>query len=187
MVTMLQRQFSSLANYNYRIYWSAQVVSVTGTWMQRIAQAWLVLQLTNSPFALGTIATVQFLPVLLFSLFGGVFADRLPKAKVLRITQGVMAAQAVLFAVLTSTGLINLGEVYVLSAILGVASALDTPTRQAFIVEMVGPEDLPNAIALNSIQFNVARIAGPALGSIAITVIGALAGVVALATGAITL
>ncbi len=159
-------------NYNYRLFWTAQVVSVTGTWMQRIAQAWLVLQLTDSPLALGTIATVQFLPILVFSLFGGVFADRLPKLRVITTTQTVMAVQALVFAVLTSAGVINLAEVYVLSGVLGVASALDMPTRQAFLVEMVGPEDLPNAVALNSVQFNVARISGPALGGLAIAVIG---------------
>ena len=164
--------FRAFRNYNYRLFWTAQVISVTGTWMQRIAQAWLVLQLTDSPLALGTIATVQFLPILLFSLFGGVFADRLPKLRVLSVTQSVMAVQALLFAVLVSSDLINLPEVYVLAAILGVASALDQPTRQAFLVEMVGPDDLTNAVALNSVQFNVARISGPALGGLAIAVIG---------------
>ncbi len=168
----IRQAFRAFRNHNYRLFWSAQVVSVTGTWMQRIAQAWLVLKMTDSPLALGTISTVQFLPILLFSLFGGVFADRLPKLKVLSVTQGVMAAQALLFAVLTSTGLINLFEVYVLASVLGVASALDQPTRQAFLMEMVGRDDLPNAVALNSIQFNVARIAGPALGGVAIAVIG---------------
>jgi MFS family permease len=164
--------FRAFRNHNYRLFWIAQVVSVTGTWMQRIAQAWLVLQLTDSPLALGTIATVQFLPILVFSLFGGVFADRLPKLKVLSVTQSVMAGQALLFAVLTSAGFINLPEVYVLAAILGIASALDQPTRQAFLVEMVGSDDLPNAVALNSVQFNVARIGGPALGGLAIAAIG---------------
>lgn len=164
--------FRAFQNYNYRLYWSGQVISVTGTWMQRIAQAWLVLQITNSPLALGTIATVQFAPILMFSLFGGVLADRLPKLKVLTVTQAVMAAQALLFAVLTSSGHINLLEIYLLSSVLGIASALDQPTRQAFLMEMVGKEDLPNAVALNSIQFNIARIAGPALGGFAIAIIG---------------
>lgn len=164
--------FRAFQNYNYRLYWSGQVISVTGTWMQRIAQAWLVLQITNSPLALGTIATVQFAPILMFSLFGGVLADRLPKLKVLTVTQAVMAAQALLFAVLTSSGHINLFEIYALSSVLGIASALDQPTRQAFLMEMVGKDDLPNAVALNSIQFNIARIAGPALGGFAIAAIG---------------
>ncbi len=157
---------------NYRLYWTGQVVSVTGTWMQNIAQAWLVLQLSDSPLALGTIASVQFTPMLLFSLFGGVLADRLPKVKVLWVTQLVMATQALVFAILTSTGVINLPLVYVLAGILGLASAVDQPTRQAMLMELVGPENLPNAIALNSIQFNVARIVGPAIGGVAIATLG---------------
>lgn len=162
----------ALKNYNYRLFWGGQVISVTGTWVQRIAQSWLVLQLTNSPLALGTISTVQFAPILFFSLFGGVFADRLPKLRVLVVTQSVMATQALVFALLSVSGRINLPEIYVLAGILGIASALDQPTRQAFLSEMVGTDDLPNAIALNSIQFNVARIIGPALGGLAIAVVG---------------
>lgn len=162
----------ALKNYNYRLFWGGQVISVTGTWVQRIAQSWLVLQLTNSPLALGTISTVQFAPILFFSLFGGVFADRLPKLRVLVVTQSVMATQALVFALLSVSGRITLPEIYVLAGILGIASALDQPTRQAFLSEMVGREDLPNAIALNSIQFNVARIIGPALGGLAIAAVG---------------
>lgn len=164
--------FRAFRNYNYRLYWGGQVVSVTGTWMQRIAQAWLVLQMTDSPLALGTIATVQFSPILMFSLFGGVLADRLPKLKVLLVTQSIMGVQAFAFATLVASGRINLAEVYILSGILGITSALDQPTRQAFLMEMVGAEDLPNAVALNSIQFNVARIAGPALGGLGISLLG---------------
>ena len=163
--------FRAFRNYNYRLYWSGQVVSVTGTWMQRVAQDWLVLRLTNSPLALGTISAVQFTPILLFSLFGGVFADRVPKVKMLTITQSTMAVQSLIFAVLVSTHLISLWEIYVLAAVLGTASAMDVPTRQAFVMEMVGPEDISNAVALNSIQFNVARIIGPALGGFAIAAI----------------
>lgn len=162
----------AFASYNYRLYWTGQVISVTGTWMQNIAQAWLVLQLSNSPLALGTIASVQFAPTLLFSLFGGVFADRLPKIKVLWVTQTVMAAQALTFAILTTTGIISLPLVYLLAGTLGLASAVDQPTRQALLMDLVGPENLPNAVALNSIQFNVARISGPALGGFAISAFG---------------
>src|SRR4051812_15088862 len=111
----LRTAFRAFRNYNYRLYWTGQVVSVTGTWVQRIAQAWLVLEMTDSPAALGTIATVQFTPILMFSLFGGVFADRLPKLRVLYITQGVSALQALVFAVLVSSGAITLAEVYVLA------------------------------------------------------------------------
>lgn len=161
--------FQAFRNYNYRLYWSGQVVSVTGTWMQRIAQDWLVLRLTNSPLALGTISAVQFTPILLFSLFGGVFADRVSKVRLLTITQSIMAIQSLVFAVLVTTHLIQLWQIYVLTAVLGTASAMDVPTRQAFVMEMVGPDDVPNAVALNSIQFNVARILGPALGGFAIS------------------
>ena len=158
--------FRAFRNYNYRLYWSGQVVSVTGTWMQRVAQDWLVLRLTNSPLALGTISAVQFTPILMFSLFGGVFADRVPKVRMLKITQSVMAAQSLVFALLVTTGYIALWEIYVLTAILGTASAMDVPTRQAFVMEMVGPDDVSNAVALNSIQFNVARDHWPGTGRI---------------------
>src|SRR5207248_4939744 len=168
----LARTFRALRNPNYRLYWLGQLVSLTGTWMQRIAQSWLVLQLTHSPLALGTVTTVQFTPILLFSLFGGVLADRAPKRRLLVCTQTVMALQALAFAVLIASGQIRLFEVYILAAVLGVANALDNPTRQAFVVELVGKEDLPNAVALNSTLFNTSRIAGPAVGGVLIATIG---------------
>lgn len=140
--------------------------------MQRVAQAWLVLQLTDSPLALGTIATVQFSPVLVFSLFGGVLADWMPKRRLLITTQAVMAVQALAFAILVSFDLITLPLIYILAAVLGVAAALDNPTRQAFVVEMVGPDDLANAVALNSTQFNTARIVGPAVGGLIVGTLG---------------
>jgi MFS family permease len=171
----LRQTFRALRNYNYRLFWTGQIVSQMGTWMQRVAQAWLVLSITNSPLALGTIATVQFSPVLLFGLFGGVIADRFPKRKLLMISQSVMLVQAFLFAVLTSTGYIELPYIYILALVLGIASALDTPARQSFIVEMVGPEDLPNAVALNSTQFNLSRIVGPGLGGLIIAFFGVAA------------
>jgi MFS family permease len=168
----LARTFRALRNPNYRLYWLGQLVSLTGTWMQRIAQSWLVLQLTHSPLALGTITTVQFTPILLFSLFGGVLADRAPKRRLLVCTQSVMALQALAFAALIASGQIRLFEVYLLAAVLGVANALDNPTRQAFVVELVGKDDLPNAVALNSTLFNTSRIAGPAVGGLLIATIG---------------
>jgi MFS family permease len=171
----LSATFRALHNRNYRLYWSGQIVSQMGTWMQRIAQAWLVLQLTNSPLALGTIATVQFSPVLVFSLFGGVLADRFPKQKLLIVSQSVMTVQALAFAILTTLGLISLPAIYVLAAVLGIASALDTPVRQAFVVEMVGQDDLPNAVALNSTQFNTSRIVGPAIGGLIVGTLGVAA------------
>ena len=168
----LTSTFRALRNHNYRLYWCGQLASLTGTWMQRVAQAWLVLRLTDSPLALGTVSTIQFTPILAFSLFGGVLADRVPKRRLLVISQSVMLLQALAFAILVSTGLIHLAHIYVLAAVLGITNAADGPARQAFVSEMVAPDDLPNAVALNSTQFNVARILGPSLGGITIAVIG---------------
>lgn len=168
----LAQTFKAFRNPNYRLFWSGQLVSQVGTWMESTGLAWLVLILTRSPFALSTVVTVQFTPILLFSLFGGVIADRMPKHRLLVITQAVLMTQAAILAVLTSTGLVRLGYIYVLAAIKGTANAVDNPTRQAFVVEMVGPEDLPNAIALNSTQLQLSRLVGPALGGVAIASAG---------------
>ncbi|MHB8575973.1 MAG: MFS transporter [Dehalococcoidia bacterium] len=168
----LGRTFKAFGNRNYQLYWFGQFFSQVGTWMQSTALAWLVLSLTKSPFALGTVITVQFMPILLFALFGGVVADRVPKRKLLLTTQCVLLVQALVLATLTATGLIQLVLVYVLAAVQGTANAMDNPARQAFVVEMVGPEDLPNAIALNSTQLQLSRLLGPALGGIAIATIG---------------
>jgi MFS family permease len=166
------RTFQALRNPNYRLFWLGQLVSQSGTWMQRVAQAWLVLTLTDSPLALGTVTTLQFLPILLLSLFGGVLADRVPKRRLLLVTQSVAAAQSLVLAALTATGQIQLWQIYCLAAVLGLANALDNPTRQAFVVELVGREDLPNAVALNSTLFNTSRLVGPALGGLAVATIG---------------
>lgn len=168
----LTRGFSSLSSYNYRLYWSGQLISQVGTWMQNLAQAWLVLKLTNSPLALGTITTLQFLPITLFSLYGGVLADRFPKRSLLLTTQSVATIQAIVLALLTSLGLIRLWELYLLALILGLANALDNPTRQAFPVELVGREQVGNAVALNSTLYNTSRIVGPSLAGLAIATIG---------------
>ncbi len=166
------RTFHSLKNRNYRLYWIGQVVSLSGTWMQRIAQAWLVLQLTHSPLALGTVTAMQFTPILIFSLFGGVVADRVSKWRFLLFTQSVMALQALTLAILVASGQIHISHLYILAAILGIASALDGPSRQAFVVELVGKDDLPNAVALNSTIFNTSRIIGPAAGGVLIATVG---------------
>jgi len=168
----VRRVFSSLAIYNYRVFWLGQLVSLSGTWMQTTAQAWLVLKLTNSPAALGTVTMLQFLPVTLLTLFGGVLADRWPKRKVVFCTQSVAMLQASLLAVLVLTNAVQLWQVYALALVLGVVNAFDNPTRQAFVVEMVGKECLQNAVALNSSLFNSARIIGPAVGGVAIGTIG---------------
>ncbi len=159
------RTFSSLRNYNYRLYWLGQLLSVIGTWIQRIAQAWLVLQLTNSSFSLGLVTALQSLPITFFALFGGVLADRFPKRPVIITTQAIMAGQALVLALLITTHQIQVWHIYVLAMVLGLATSIDNPTRQAFVSELVGPANLPNAVALNSSLFNTARILGPAIGA----------------------
>jgi MFS family permease len=170
--SVVSRTFGSLAIYNYRLFWFGQLISLSGTWMQTTAQAWLVLELTNSPVALGTVTFLQFLPITLLTLFGGVLADRLPKREVLLITQSVSAVQAYLLAVLVLTHRIELWQIYVLAVLLGIVNAFDNPTRQAFVSELVGKNRLQNAVALNSSLFNAARIVGPALAGIVITAVG---------------
>ena len=167
------RGFQSLRIRNYRLFWTGQVISVTGTWMQTTAQAWLVLKLTHdSPLALGLVITLQFLPVMLLALFGGVLADRLPKRSALVVTQAALMIQAGVFGGLVATGLIQLWHVYVLAVCQGLVTAVDNPLRQAFIFEMVGRDDLVNAVGLNSMSFQGARIFGPAVAGAVINFIG---------------
>lgn len=160
--------FRALHVRNYRLFWVSQLISVTGSWMQTTAQAWLVVKLTESPLALGIVTTLQFLPVMLLTLFGGVIADRLPKRQTLIVTQTLLLIQATIFGVLVGSGAIQLWHVYVLAVIQGIISAIDTPVRQAFVVEMVGRDDLLNAVALNSMSFNLGRIMGPVVAGIVI-------------------
>jgi MFS family permease len=159
-----KRTFVSFQNYNYRLYWSGQLLSRMGSWITNIAQAWLVLQLTNSSFALGLVTALQALPITFLALFGGVLADRFPKRRVLIVTQSVMAIESLVIGVLITTHHIHVWQIYILASVVGLATAFDNPTRQAFVSEMVGPENLPNAVALNSSLFNAARIVGPAVG-----------------------
>jgi MFS family permease len=148
------RGFLSLRVRNFRLFWIGQVISLTGTWMQTTAQAWLVLKLTHdSPLALGLVITLQFLPVMALALFGGVLADRLPKRSALVVTQSLLMIQAAVFGALVATGLIQLWQVYVLAVCQGLVTAVDNPIRQAFIYEMVGRDDLVNAVGLNSMSF----------------------------------
>ena len=170
--TSVSYTFRALRVRNYRLFWTGQLISLTGTWAQEVAQAWLVLKLTNSPLILGTVVTVRFLPTLLFSLFGGVFADRFPKRRVLFATQTTLMLQALVVGVLVWTGAIQLVYIYIVAALRGLVDSFDQPTRQAFIVELVGPDELPNAVALNSTQFNAARIVGPAIGGILVATVG---------------
>lgn len=159
----LGRTFSSFKVYNFRLYWCGQLVSQSGTWMQSVGQAWLVLQITHSALALATVAALQALPILCGTLFAGVVVDRLPKRRVLVATQILFLAQSSTLATLTVTGRIQLWEIYVLAVIMGCIGAFDNPARQAMAMELVGREHLVNAVGLNSAQFNGARLVGPAI------------------------
>jgi MFS family permease len=165
--------FRALSIRNYRLFAYGSVVSNTGTWMQRVAQDWLVLQLTdNSGVALGITTGLQFLPILLLSPYAGLVADRFPKRRVLQATQLGMAAAAGVLGLLAVTGTAQTWHVYVLAFLFGIGTAFDGPTRQAFVVEMVGRDDLPNAVGLNSASFNAARIVGPAVAGGLIAALG---------------
>jgi MFS family permease len=168
----LKKNFKSLRHYNYRLYWISQLISVTGTWMQNIALAWLVVTLTGSAVALGTATALQFLPILLLSLFAGVFIDRLPKRKIIIATQSLSAVQAFALWILAALKVVTLWEIYALSLFIGFVNALDQPGRQAFVAEMVPDEDVGNAIALNSLLFNAARTVGPAIAGVTIALVG---------------
>ncbi|MGC4110661.1 MAG: MFS transporter [Nocardioides sp.] len=166
--------FRALHNPNYRRYAIGSLVSNTGTWMQRVAQDWLVLRLTHgSGTALGITTGLQFLPVLLLSPYAGVIADRFSKRRLLQLTQLTMAAASLVLGVLAVTGVARVWEVYLIAFLFGIGSAFDAPARQSFVSEMVGPDDLTNAVGLNSATFNTARIIGPAIAGL---MIGALGG-----------
>src|SRR2546426_10031780 len=139
----LLRAFLALRHRNFRLFWFGQLISLIGTWMQSIGQAWLVLELTHSAWLLGIVGALQFLPIMLLSLFGGVLADRLPKRKVLLFTQSFAMLQASVLWILVATGTVQLWEVLVLASLLGLTNSIDMPTRQAFVAEMVGRGDLP--------------------------------------------
>jgi MFS family permease len=165
--------FRALANRNYRRYASGALVSNTGTWMQRVGQDWLVLQLSGgSGAALGITTGLQFLPMLLLSPYAGFIADRYPKQRVLLATQLSMAIPAAVLGVLAVTGVAQTWHVYVLALLFGVGTAFDAPARQSFVVEMVGPDDLANAVGLNSASFNLGRVLGPALAGGLIALLG---------------
>lgn len=157
---------AALNHPNYRLFWSGQAVSVIGTWIQRACQAWLVLQITDSPFLLGVVGAMQFLPVLFLSLMAGVIADRVSKRQLVLWTQLLLGVQAFILAYLVFTNQVQYWHILVLALFQGVCTAFDQPTRQSLIVEMVGKDDLMNAIALNSALFNGARIIGPAIGGL---------------------
>jgi MFS family permease len=168
-----RRTWASLRKHrNYRIFFSGQVVSVTGTWMQNIAAAWLVLQLTHSPVAVGVLMLCQFLPATVFGLFGGVLVDRLDVRRTVIATQAASMAFAAALAGLTLGGAVAVWHVYLLAGLRGVSLVLDHPARQALTFQLVGRRELPNAVALNSSLFNGARVVGPALGGAVIAASG---------------
>ncbi|MFI1359261.1 MFS transporter [Streptomyces sp. NPDC020898] len=164
--------FSSLKIRNYRLFFVGQAVSNTGTWMQRIAQDWLVLSLTGSSTAVGITTALQFLPMLLFGLYGGVLVDRLPKRPTLLVTQTLMALTGLALAVLTLSGDVEVWHVYLAAFAVGLATVVDNPARQSFVPDMVGPELLQNAVSLNSANFQSARLVGPAVAGLMITGVG---------------
>lgn len=168
----LPRTFAALRHRNFRLFWFGQLISLIGTWMQSIGQSWLVLDMTKSPFMLGLVSTMGTLPVLLFTLPAGAVVDRVNKRKLIIVTQAVMLALAFILAILTATRLTRVWHIITLASILGIANAFDMPARQSFVIEMVGKEDLLNAIALNSSAFNSARIIGPAIAGLLIGTIG---------------
>ncbi len=164
--------FAALAVPNFRRYIAGQSISLTGTWMQMAAQSWLVLTLTHSATALGVIIALQTLPVLLLCPYGGVIADRVDKRRLMVMLQSAMGVQALVLGLLTVTGSVRLWEIGALAALLGLNNAFENPARQSFMLEMVGPDNLRNAITLNSVMVNVARIIGPAVAGILIATTG---------------
>jgi MFS family permease len=170
--TAVNTTFRALRNRNYRLFYTGQAISLSGSWMQTIALAILVIQLTDSKIALGTVTMLQFLPITLFVLPAGVLADRVPKRNFMLATRALAMFQATMMTILVFSGHIQLWHVYSLAFVLGLSNALEQPTRQAFVVEMVGKDDLMNAIALNSGLFNGARLIGPAIGGVIIALFG---------------
>jgi len=176
--TTLAARFSALGHRNFRLFWTGQLISLVGTWMQSVAQGWLMHRITHSAFWLGLLGFTQFFPVMLFSLWAGVIADRVNRRRLLLWTQSLFLLQAAALALLATTGVLSPAHperawmLLALAGFYGLVSALDMPTRQSFIVELVGKEHLPNAIALNSSAFNTARIVGPAVAGVLLAVVG---------------
>jgi MFS family permease len=173
----LSPTFRALRIHNYRLYALGGVVSNTGTWMQRVAQDWLVLQLhhgsaAEASTALGLTTGLQFLPILLFSPYAGLVADRMSKRRLLQLTQAAMGVASVVLAVLALTDVVTTWMVFAIAFAFGIGSAFDAPARQAFVSEMVGPDDLSNAVGLNSASFNLARVMGPAASGLLIAALG---------------
>ncbi len=168
----LRRSFNSLEVPNYRRYFAGQLISLSGTWMQTVAAVWLILTLTDSGVAVGLTTALQFLPMLLFGAWGGLLADRMSKRRLLIVTQSLMMVPAIGLLVVTATGVVTPWMVYLGVFAFGLLNAVDNPTRQSFVIEMVGPERVVNAVSLNSVIVQAARIGGPALAGILIATVG---------------
>ncbi|MFJ9429445.1 MFS transporter [Streptomyces sp. NPDC101490] len=164
--------FSSLGIRNYRLFFTGAIVSNTGTWMARITQDWLVLSITGSAAAVGITTALQFLPMLLFGLYGGVIADRYPKRNLLLVSQAALGLCGIALAVLTLSGNVQVWHVYLIAFLLGMVTVVDNPARQSFVSEMVGPAQLRNAVSLNSANFQSARLIGPAVAGVLIAGVG---------------
>jgi MFS family permease len=168
----LRTTFRALRHRNFRLFWTGQLISLIGTWMQSASQGWLVHRLTHEPMWLGLVGTATFLPVFLFSFLGGVVADRAPKRTLIIATQSVALCLALVLSVLTFTNAVTVYHILVIAFLLGTVNAFDMPARQSFVIEMVGGEDLINAVALNSSVFNTARVVGPAIAGLLIATTG---------------
>jgi MFS family permease len=169
---LLAVRFRSLRHRNFRLYVTGQIISLTGTWMQSVAQGWLMHRLTHSAFWLGLLGFTQFLPVMLLSLWAGAVIDRMDRRRLLCMTQGAFLVQAVVLATAVTTGVVQPWMVLVLAGVFGTVNAFDMPARHSFVVEMAGRDDLSNAIALNSAVFNSARIVGPAVAGVLLATVG---------------
>jgi MFS family permease len=167
------KAFKALQHRNYQLYLGGQLISMAGTWMQSIAQAWLVYQLSHSELMLGVVGFAAAIPALIVTPFGGVIVDRVPKRKLLVITQSSAMLLAFILALLSFLNVVQVWHIVALAFGLGLVNAFDGPARQAFVVEMVGRDDLPNAIAVNSMLFNSARIIGPTIGGVLLATVGA--------------
>ena len=166
------KPLESLRHRNFRLFWIGQVISLTGTWMHQAAQGWLVYKLTDSPFFLGLTGTAASLPILLFTLVGGVLVDRYPKRKIMLITHLLLMFFAFTLAMLVATGIVAVWHILIIAFLIGTVHAIEIPTRQSFLIEMVGRANLLNAIALNSSAFHSARMIGPAIAGFIIAPLG---------------
>src|SRR3989442_12336915 len=162
----------ALNHRDFRRFYAAQLLALVGGWMQTVAQSWLVLQLADSPFKLGLIGTLGSAPMLVFSIVSGVIADRLPKRRLLIATQTALACQSAILGLLVASGHVQYWHVAVLAVSMGLANVIEMPARQSFVTDLVGREDLANAVALNSAAFNAARVVGPAVAGLVIARFG---------------